>query len=369
MKIRKLTGTNGRLQQVLASIVIGWACYTGVNNCSAQVPASGDSNSPPADAAQRLAYYQTQLGPYGKWVVISDNGSCWVPDEIASQQSWRPYVDHGQWSYTDAGWFWQSDYPWGDIVFHYGRWVGHPQYHWAWAPGYVWAPSWVKIDVNTNDQVMAVAPLPPDGAVVPPQQFMDQPPPPDGVVVPPPPNGPNVNVSVSLAPTAFAFISFNDFLNHNPQPLVVNQQQATIYYTRSVSYNSYQVVGGKVVMVGLDRDRFFTLTHHKVTMRNADRLRMSEEQSHVIQRHKDHPEIPIRPPPAPGAPRHERPVDQTQKPPPKKQSFLDNVFHPQVNQPPPAVAHPGQPPVEKKEPPKSNPKEKDNKDKNDNDQK
>lgn len=73
----------------------------------APTPASDESsNTPPPDAAEKLAYYQTQLGPYGNWVIVQDAGSCWVPNEINTHPDWRPYVDAGQWSYTDAGWFW-----------------------------------------------------------------------------------------------------------------------------------------------------------------------------------------------------------------------------------------------------------------------
>jgi hypothetical protein len=49
----------------------------------------------------------------------------------------------GQWVYTDNGWFWQSDYAWGAIPFHYGRWMSYPGYGWLWAPDYTWGPGWV----------------------------------------------------------------------------------------------------------------------------------------------------------------------------------------------------------------------------------
>jgi hypothetical protein len=44
---------------------------------------------------------------------------------------------------VDFGWLWVSDYEWGHIPFHYGRWVHDPFDGWIWIPGYVWAPSWV----------------------------------------------------------------------------------------------------------------------------------------------------------------------------------------------------------------------------------
>jgi hypothetical protein len=48
-------------------------------------------------------------------------GLCWRPAVAATDPYWRPYCDSGYWLYTADGWYWQSDYPWGDIVFHYGR--------------------------------------------------------------------------------------------------------------------------------------------------------------------------------------------------------------------------------------------------------
>jgi len=37
----------------------------------------------------------------------------WRPDRaIAANPDWRPYYDNGQWTHTDNGLFWQSDYSW-----------------------------------------------------------------------------------------------------------------------------------------------------------------------------------------------------------------------------------------------------------------
>jgi len=39
--------------------------------------------------------------------------------------------------------YWQSDYAWGAIPFHYGRWSYVAGYGWIWSPAYVYAPAWV----------------------------------------------------------------------------------------------------------------------------------------------------------------------------------------------------------------------------------
>ena len=50
---------------------------------------------------------------------------------MALPAGFAPYVTDGQWRVTDAGWFWQSTLPWGDLAFHYGRWVSWGA-RWAW---------------------------------------------------------------------------------------------------------------------------------------------------------------------------------------------------------------------------------------------
>ncbi|HEU6447176.1 MAG TPA: DUF6600 domain-containing protein [Verrucomicrobiae bacterium] len=80
------------------------------------------------------------LSPYGDWVVVGSYGRCWRPREI--EVGWRPYCA-GHWEWTDAGWFWASDEPWGWACYHYGYWVDDPNYGWVWVPATNWAPAWV----------------------------------------------------------------------------------------------------------------------------------------------------------------------------------------------------------------------------------
>ena len=88
--------------------------------------------------------YQTfydQLSPYGNWINYPGYGYCWVPNQV--DPDFSPYMTNGHWVYTDLGWTWVSDYPWGWGPFHYGRWFEDPSYGWIWLPGYNWAPAWV----------------------------------------------------------------------------------------------------------------------------------------------------------------------------------------------------------------------------------
>jgi len=83
---------------------------------------------------------RSELEPYGAWQTTAELGDVWVPAGMPA--AWHPY-SYGHWLYTDCGWYWESDYSWGWLPFHYGRWSRHPSLGWCWVPGYVWAPAWV----------------------------------------------------------------------------------------------------------------------------------------------------------------------------------------------------------------------------------
>lgn len=96
-----------------------------------------------SDANESAAKFKDELAPHGRWVQVKAVDYDWVfvPDE-AKAPDWKPYVQGGHWLWTDAGWYWQSDYKWGNVCFHYGRWVS-TEFGWAWVPGSQWAPAWV----------------------------------------------------------------------------------------------------------------------------------------------------------------------------------------------------------------------------------
>lgn len=96
---------------------------------------------------------------HGVWVSSPNYGTVWLPAQPAG---FVPYVTDGRWLPTDAGWFWQSTLPWGDLAFHYGRWVSWNA-RWAWVPGTQFAPAWV--DWRAGNGWVAWAPQAPRGAV------------------------------------------------------------------------------------------------------------------------------------------------------------------------------------------------------------
>jgi len=105
-------------------------------------------------------FYQP-LEPYGSWVDVGSYGRCWHPRDIGTD--WQPYTI-GHWEWTDAGWYWVSDEPWGWACFHYGSWFDAPDIGWCWIPGTEWAPAWVTW--RYSDDYIGWAPCGPGRAVL-----------------------------------------------------------------------------------------------------------------------------------------------------------------------------------------------------------
>lgn len=111
------------------------------------------------EAAPQASFelFYASLAPFGEWVDVGDYGYCWHPTDVSAD--WRPYTE-GHWVYTDAGWTWDSDEPFGWAVFHYGRWFHLSETGWCWVPDTEWAPAWVSF--RHDSQFIGWAPLPPE---------------------------------------------------------------------------------------------------------------------------------------------------------------------------------------------------------------
>ena len=103
--------------------------------------------------------FYTGLEPHGVWRETSTYGYVFQPSEAERSRTWRPYTN-GRWVYTDAGWTWVSEEPFGWATYHYGRWTRLRNVGWVWIPGEEWAPAWVSWR-KSNDYV-GWAPLPPE---------------------------------------------------------------------------------------------------------------------------------------------------------------------------------------------------------------
>lgn len=117
------------------------------------------SREPEPRARGSYSMFYTKLTPYGDWMETSDYGYVWRPYESERARDWRPYTN-GRWVYSDVGWMWVSEEPFGWAAYHYGRWTRLRGIGWVWVPGDTWAPAWVSWR-KSNDYV-GWAPLPPE---------------------------------------------------------------------------------------------------------------------------------------------------------------------------------------------------------------
>ena len=220
--------------------------------------------------APSLDYFQAQLAPYGAWITVPGYGLCWQP---AVDPSWRPYYDGGHWIYTDAGWFWQSDYPWGDIAFHYGRWA-YVGSSWVWVPGYEYAPAWVIWRHDDNDGYVGWAPLPP-GAV-----FVN-----GGWIY----NGAHVSADFDfgMSATFFTFVGYDHFWDHDLRRYAVPHDRAVVVFDHSNIYNHYSFDHGRFVNGGIPRDRMEQFTHRDFQPTPMAGIRHEEEIQNAVLRQND----------------------------------------------------------------------------------
>lgn len=114
----------------------------------------------PSRADVSVEFFYDELDPYGEWIEVADYGYCWQPRDV--EPEWRPYTV-GEWAYTDAGWTWISEEPFGWATYHYGRWTKLSRRGWVWVPDTQWAPAWVSW--RHSDRYTGWAPLPPESRV------------------------------------------------------------------------------------------------------------------------------------------------------------------------------------------------------------
>jgi hypothetical protein len=233
-------------------------------------------------------YFHDQLAPYGTWVEVPGYGACWSPDRvIAANPDWRPYYDMGHWEYTENGWFWASDYNWGDIPFHYGRWIRTPQIGWLWVPDYTWGPAWVAWRHAEADGYIGWAPLPygavwVDGG----WRFHDH------AIV-------DVGFDFGLGEDFFVFVGNDHFrderffrLRGRVSPFEVHRERIHEFYGRSLVRNEFRRdEHGRFVNEGLGRERI-----ERVTQRRVEQVHFEErhpfvrpEPAHAV-REAGHPE-------------------------------------------------------------------------------
>ena len=108
------------------------------------------------DFGTQFGLFYSSLSSHGEWIEVDSGFRVWRPFHIPHQ--WRPYL-LGQWAWTDYGWYWMSNEPFGWITYHYGRWYNDDYYGWVWIPDDVWGPAWVEW--RYDDDYIGWAPLSP----------------------------------------------------------------------------------------------------------------------------------------------------------------------------------------------------------------
>ncbi|MGA2865029.1 MAG: DUF6600 domain-containing protein [Verrucomicrobiota bacterium] len=217
---------------------------------AAAAPALPAVSTPPAVS---LDSFQSQLAPYGTWMQVPGYGLCWRPAVAAADPYWRPYCDQGHWLYTADGWFWQSDYPWGDIVFHYGRWY-RDSLGWIWVPAYDWAPAWVCW--RRAEGYCGWAPLPPSARFKVGVGLWF-----GGRLA--------VDVDFGLGLEMFTFVPYDHFWDHDLRLRLLPRERAQLIFRRSIIMNGYRVDHGRLIVEGLGRERMAALTHREIRVEEA----------------------------------------------------------------------------------------------------
>lgn len=186
--------------------------------------------APRARAEISIEVFYDRLEPYGDWIDVANYGYCWQPRDVA--HDWRPYTI-GEWAYTDAGWTWISDEPFGWATYHYGRWTRLAQRGWVWIPDTQWGPAWVSW--RHSDHYIGWAPLPPETRVI-----VD-------VAL-----GAWVDSYFDVGPTAYCFVETRHFgAPRLADVLIAPRENVTIIrQTRNVT--NVQVVNNMVINNGPD---------------------------------------------------------------------------------------------------------------------
>ena len=174
-------------------------------------PSTATGRTPPESPRDYTLFYEG-LSPYGSWIDIAEYGYSWQP-YLASDPGWKPYRD-GCWTWTDHGWAWNSNEPFGWATYHYGRWVDLNHVGWVWVPGFEWAPAWVSWR-QAPDHV-GWAPLPPRRDRY---RGADR----------------NCDLKYDLGPKSYQFITTNQFVSHNYTRIYAPVTDNTILFRKSVN--------------------------------------------------------------------------------------------------------------------------------------
>jgi hypothetical protein len=218
-----------RTRNVLFALLL-LSSVAGAASASTSV-AAGIHIGPSGRTSVDLGFFYDDLAPYGNWIERPSYGWVWTPTAVST--SWRPY-QNGHWVWTDDGWVWITDEPYGWATYHYGRWYDDPEIGWAWVPGDEWGSSWVSWQAGGD--YVGWAPLPP-----------------------------GVSVSVStggyggyaygIAPEDYVFVPDRYFLAPSIATYVVPQTRVRGFWGQTRNFTNYRFSGGRGFNQGIPVDQ------------------------------------------------------------------------------------------------------------------
>jgi len=189
------------------------------------------------------------LDPYGEWIETSDYGYVFHPKDV--DESWRPYTV-GNWAYTDAGWTWVSEEPFGWATYHYGRWANLEREGWVWVPDTDWGPAWVSW--RRGDKYVGWAPLPPEARFEVNVGFQGW-----------------VDSNYDIGPTSYSFVSVRDLGAPRLREVIVEPRRNITFIneTRNITRISYR--DNFVVNEGPRYEEFTRLSAQPIRRLRLDR--------------------------------------------------------------------------------------------------
>ena len=202
-------------------------------------------------------YFYDNLSRYGEWIRLDDGLVVWRPQE--SRSNWEPYTQ-GAWMWTDCGWYWNSDEPYGDIVYHYGRWHNDDYYGWIWVPDYEWAPAWVQW--RYDDNYIGWTPLPPYA------MFSEH-------------SGISFTVGFNLGYLRWHFVPYRNFCKPYVSHYFVPGRVRYRIFEHTVVRNNYRYENNRVVDRSFTRDMFETrgrirLNEQRINFRQTEGLERAQ---------------------------------------------------------------------------------------------
>jgi hypothetical protein len=210
--------------------------------------------------------FQKELTPHGVWIEDVQYGRVFRPNIVITEVEWRPYVHGGHWVWTNCGWYWASDYAWGNYTFHYGRWFRHAHHSWVWVPDYTWGPAWVSW--RECDEAWGWAALPPSARFDVRVGF-----------------GVGVDFSFGLGVDDFVFVGCRDFLRvriHNH--CLPRHHCHRIYGNTTIIQNTYIVRNKTIINHGVSHKNVERLTNRKISETRVERGHVRHEQKPVRER-------------------------------------------------------------------------------------